>query len=803
MALGARNASGRAVRSASRSDPIGPTSDAANAAPMSAKSTPCGEDAEEAEHGSGVTLAAHHVPLSPPTRVSYFSPEVALALDPARAAALLRALDAPRLAALARRRDPLVLARALWARPLPWVVADALDDLARLATPLGRDALLEAARDTRTPCDGWEERSPADVAARLLEDRIGNHRCLVRAHMRLGRMLPDRPTYELRGAAPRKVPSTAALAGALERVAGAGSEAWVSEDDEGTIHAVVIYPAPAERAWSPGRGGALVRPARADAFRFLVSDARLQVTTARPQRLDAYAAAWGSALYGEPREPRFFLAAPSLTLKPLQGLGSKGLAGAALPPDVTRARVIACQLDTGEAERLEARGPGALAKLAPHLRAGGYLTRATIRFDVFGEIRPIDAVVELPHRLEIGPGGAAAAGTRAARVVRAALGRLGLLSPGAIADDVTTLLPLVHAEWRWRAIVGDDGLAAMRQASLFDVVAAEKTRRAAVEAMRRAGRSAVAFALYRPMQTRGEIDPTASKAERRLAKALLDADRAMTDATDYYVIPEDWAIPAVTLRKHEMVMLRLALARVVAKARRELGLERAGERKPKVPKGVWWVGDLRVASGVARFFYVVRPAIDEREKAALAKAIARAAGFKRAVALVPRGRKLGQGLVEVELGVKEQLGAASWRGKLAEAVGELGVADEVEPWRMVSEDVDVVVDARRAKVWIRGVEQTRMGESGVRMILALARRGDGKVVPTGEVEKEMSKRPSPGAAKAAARKIPGWVEESFAAARTPVPEEIRAQGVVRWIANRGWTLQGKGVVVEGGEQVVG
>jgi hypothetical protein len=478
------------------------------------------------------------------TRVSYFSPELALALDRKRASALFTALEAPRLAALARRRgrDRLALARALWAKPLPWILADVLDDLARLGTCLGRDALVEAARDTHTPHEGWEDEAPLDVAARLLADRITQNRCLARAHLRLGRLLPERPTYELRGAAPRKVGSTRDLGDMLRSVAGGPwTEAWVSEDEEGTLHAALLYVAPAERTSTvePAKGPAgeaLRRVVRADAFRFLVSDARLLVTTARPQRLDAYAAAWGIALYCD---PRFFLRAPSLTLKPLQQLGRDGLAAVALPADVVRARVIACQLDTGDADRLEVRGPGALARIAPHVRAGGYLTRATIRFDVHGEIRPIDAVLEVPHRLEIGPGGAATAGTRAARVARKALSRLGLLSPGAIADDVTTLLPLVHAEWRWREIVGDDGLAAMTAAGLFELVAAEKTRRAAVEGMRRVGRSAVAFGLYRPMRSKGEIDPMAPKVQRDLVEAMIEADRVLTEHTEYYAVPED------------------------------------------------------------------------------------------------------------------------------------------------------------------------------------------------------------------------------------------------------------------------
>jgi hypothetical protein len=731
-----------------------------------------------------------------PTRLSYFSPELALAIDPACAAALFTALEAPRLAALARRRgrDSLALARALWAKPLPWVLADVLDELARLGTSLGRDALVEAARDTRAPHDGWEDEAPVDVAARLLADRIMQNRRLVRAHLRLGRLMPERPTYELRGAAPRKATSTRALGDALREVAGgAWSEAWVSEDEEGTLHAALLYTMPAERIWDADRKGprgeALRRVVRADAFRFLANDARLLVTTARPQRLDAYAAAWGAALYGD---ARFFLKAPSLTLKPLQRLGREGLSGVALPRDVVRARVIACQLDTGDADRLEVRGPGALARLAPHLRAGGYLTRATIRFDVFGEIRPIDAVLEVPHRLEIGPGGAATAGTRPARVVRDALAQIGLLSPGAIADDVTTLLPLVHAEWRWREIVGEEGLAAMTKAGLFEPVAAEKTRRAAVQGLRRVGRSAVAFGLYRPMQGKGTIDPTAPEVERNLVKAMIEADRVLTEHNEYYTVPEDWSIPAVTLRKSEMAMQRLVLARVVAKGRREMGIAR-GERGVKVPKGVCHVGDLRVDSGVVRFFYVVRAAVGEKERAALGRGILRATGFGRAVALVPKGRKLGRDFVEIELDVREQLGAAGWRDKLAEAVAALGIAGEIEAWRLAGEGVRVVVDARRERVALDGVPLVKMAESGVRLLRALA--GRKAAVPTKETDRVISgARQTDGTTRDTVYKMRRWIAESFEAAGKAVPADVEENGLVTFVKGEGWRLTWKGEV---------
>ena len=174
--------------------------------------------------------------MPPPTRLAFFSPELTFVLDPSCARGLFAAVDAHGLAdtAVANPDDPFALARVLWGKPIPLRVADALDELARLGTPAGRDALIEAARDTGAPHDTWEDEAPLDVAARLLAERANHHDVLVRAHLRLARLLPERPTYELRGASARKVPALRPLREALCAVAGAGwSDVWVHEDDDG------------------------------------------------------------------------------------------------------------------------------------------------------------------------------------------------------------------------------------------------------------------------------------------------------------------------------------------------------------------------------------------------------------------------------------------------------------------------------------------------------------------------------------------------------------------------------------------
>jgi hypothetical protein len=727
-----------------------------------------------------------------PTRVVYFSPELAAALSPDRARALFAACGAKALAAtaaaLADGRDPLELAGCLWAKPVPFLLADRLDLVTRFCTGAGRDAFAEAARGMVPDTSSWSDEGPVDLAARLVIEPIVGSVLVARARLRLARLPPDRSTYELRASDWRPV-RAAALAEQLQAVVGgAWGEVWVHEDEDGTVHAVLLYAAPAEdgcdvrprppRARSGGAGGAPAstrapgplragrRVLRADAFRFTKGDApRLVVTTARPMLLDAYAAAWGRALADD---EGFFPDAPSLTLKPLQALGARGLAAAALPKGLAHAAVIACQLDTGEADRVEVRGRDVLARLAPHLREGGYLARATLRFDVEGEEHPVDAIIELPNKLTIGAPDASAGGSRGARLVRAALAGLGVLSPGAIADDVTTLLPLVHPEWRWRQLVGDAGLDAMRAAGVLAAVRGEDVRRPATLALRRAGRSVIAYRVYPPKVGGPETLPILAAA--------------------YYGVAEDWALPAMPLDVSALAMLRLRLDAIVAHGARAMGLTRT--RKPAVPKGVLWVGDLRVASGVVRFFIVVRATTGDRDRTTLGKAITRATGFGRAVVLVPRGRKLGRDFVEVELDVAEQLGAASWRPKLAEAVAALGIEDEVPVELLVPEGVRLVVDTRRERVILDGVPLVKLGDSAYRMLLTLAVRGKGgEVVPGRELDRAISgARGTDGAARMASFHLRRWVDESFASAGRAVPADVMETGLVVAVGRKGWKL---------------
>ncbi|HEY6459970.1 MAG TPA: hypothetical protein VIY73_07450 [Polyangiaceae bacterium] len=745
-------------------------------------------------------------PPPPPTRLALFSPEVSLVADPARLRAFLAASVAPELARLVTR-DRKATARALWGTRMHLHVAELLARIARLATPAGRDALVEAARDVGRDHAGWADETPADLAVRVMTDAIVQHDVIRRADLRLQRRGVERPTYEVSAREAKRIPAAAgqatsrlrALAVALRDARGPGAgparagfaaDAWVLEDeDTGDLHATVVRPG--TRGEAP----------RADAFRFRVSEGRLATTAAHPQWLDAYAAAWGAALYDDPGF--FAVRVPSVTIEPLHELGAAGLAAATdrgkLVPGVPRVRVVGCHLETGDGHRVEAHGPDAFARIAPHLRGGGHLLRATVRVDVGGEQGGVDCVLQPPHRVDVGWGGVAHASANGPRLAREVLVRLGLLSPRFFEDDIATMRPLLQPDARWVLLVGNDGYNSMCESGLLEYVKGRETTRVLLTEHFHFGGAAVAFPLFEPVTplpgSDAPIDPHAPEHEKRLVYALRAATDDMVARTKYYVVPDDPALLAVSVRQTDMTMQRLSLGALLRKARKEMGLTR-GER-PKLPQGVLWVGEMAVEGGVVRFFYVVRATTEDKERRAIGKAITRAVGFGRPVVLVPKGRGLRRDFVEIELTVKEQVGADGWRGKVAEAVKALGIEDRVAPELVAPAGARLVVDMRRQRVILDGVPLVRLPENGYKLLRLLAESSSiADTVSTHETDKAISgARQTPGATRYTVFKLREWVERSFADAGRKVPADVRKHGVVRAVGRKGWRLTVKAAAV--------
>ena len=160
-------------------------------------------------------------------------------------------------------------------------------------------------------------------------------------------------------------------------------------------------------------------------------------------------------------------------------------------------------------------------------------------------------------------------------------------------------------------------------------------------------------------------------------RELLAFAEAMSAATAFYVVPDDWSIAAVTVTQDQMAMLRLSLGALLRKVRREMGITRGdGAKRPKLPKGVLWVGELAVEGGVVKFFYVVRAARGEGARRHRARG-REGAGSGARWCSCRRDARSERGYVELELAVAEQLGAAGWGGKMREAVKALGLEEQV------------------------------------------------------------------------------------------------------------------------------
>jgi hypothetical protein len=700
----------------------------------------------EAENGvgDGDTFA----PVNP---LFFIHPELALAIPLPLWRSLFAAFQFVPSPPLPRSLTPLAHARALWGIRLPPPFVALLSDLSTLATASGREALLEAAADIDFPTPNWDAIAPAELAATLLLRHTLRKKpaddltpLFERAFTRLARRFVDRIPYEILATSAQRVPSTAKLPAALRAVvSGPWSDVWSAEDDDGNLHIAVLYAAPAAADHDVSATGptlATRRALRADVLRLDVADGRLRIETARPPLVWSYAAAIGTALYGD---AHFFSSRPSFTLKPLQLLGAAGFRDAKVP--ALSHMVVGLQWDTGDDARFEGRSTDALASFEAHTRiTGGYIVRATIRFDFRGAPRPVDVYLELPYRLSFSD-------PRFEPQCRAALAALGIFQPGSVPDDATTLWPCEHAEWRFREAVGHAAFEVGLAAGLFTRV---KGGRVASAEYRHLGRGYRAFDLP-------------SEPKKR------------------YALGDDPSVRAVTVAEPAMMVLRFNRDAFVKKGCDELGLD--GAPRPKeLPPEVLVLGTLTVPSARLFFVYVMAPPTTVATRASLKAAIERAAGLALVVTFVPTGRGFGAGRVELELEVAEQLGCATWKGKTRAALEQLGLASEVEATRIAASDARVVVRVPTGYLAIDGLVLEGVADSVVLFVAELV-RAKGAIIKSATMEHALSPaRMAPGAATAAKKKLDAAMEKACARAKRPMPSDW--DDLVQWVKNKGWRL---------------
>ena len=681
-------------------------------------------------------------------RLVFFPPSVSLALSPARFHAFLSAHSAPRPLLLLAKPAPslLPLARALFAAPLPDPLADALDLLARFATPSGKRALLDAADALSLSLALPDARSlpPADLAAHVLTARTTDprfHGVLRRALLALAELGEPTFAYERVAHEPRRARDAAEALPDLRAFAAersAWSEVFLHEDDAGTFDGALLSLEGDHVAFDldPAHGP---RPRscaalRTDRFRLDVAGGRIEVWTDHPHDVRAVTAALARAFFGD---AAFFSERPAFTTRPLEMFGHLGLAAARLPAPVTRVRVIACTKELVGEGRQRATGSRALTLLAQGALSGGYLPEVTLRFDIAGEETPVDVEVRLPGRF-------ACSAPKWEPLVREAMIALGILAPGQLADDAWSLFPVRHPAWRLREALGTDAVDALLAKK---VLARVVSRNVTTEDLRGQGSNLLAFPV-----------PGESGAS--------------------YAIPSDPSVPPRDVTARDREVLELDLAKLAVLRGKEMKLD--GKARVRADGASLFHGELRARETSLHFVSVLRAPPGPAEREGLVKEIVAEAFPAHVALLVPRGRAWGSGLFEVEVDGLVEGGTAI----VERAVTLARLTDDVDPWRLTN--APLVVHRKTRRVWFKETLMA-LADSGYAMLEGLALRA-GETVSAREVCKWISPaRDDLKAAKTTRPRLVRWMETSFVDAGKKVPiAEI--ERVVEVDGKRGYRL---------------
>jgi hypothetical protein len=680
----------------------------------------------------------------------FLPPDLTLVVSLARLRALLTTFGWPR--GLAKGASHRLIARFLFGGAIAGDLADALEEIARLASDDGRRALVEAARALGVDTKKWPlDEGGADLAAYVVLARAKRDRhaarVITRAHIRLNRLYAPRMSYDLATSLPpRETGGDAALANLLGKVAGeALDDVWHARDDAGRLHVAVIYAAPGVAEVIDGRR-TVIRALRSDTMWIDFGDKRAAITTATPESLPRYGEVVGEHAWGDAQA---LLARPSITFKPPQERGAKAVSDAVLPQGVRKIEVTAWLWDSGEGTRTEVRGDGdALAAAVDLVRvSGGYFRRLNVRVWIDGAPYPVDVVMQLPNVVRFSD-------SRWETPARAAVASLGLFAPGAVPDDAWTLAPFVHPEWRWRLVLGD---------------------------------AAVDLLLKKKMLLRVATKKVASAEYRALAWSVSTHD-VPGEPEVKYAVTEDRSVGARDVPEEARVMLRLDVTGVGDAMRGAVG----SAKPAKAIADAVDLGELATSEGVVRVAYAMT-----RPTKALVEAVRRACGVKATpVLLVPEGRRVeALGFAQVELAIAEQHGTvdgATLRARIGEALD----LDELRGERptAIADAADLVVEEATGRVWLFGVAMTEMPSRGEKMIAVLVDAGDRAVLA-----KEAGSAISPSAADAdvVGRKvrklIDPWVAASFHRAGRPVPREL-AGGLIVTDPRGGYRLVVRGIV---------
>ena len=164
----------------------------------------------------------------------------------------------------------------------------------------------------------------------------------------------------------------------------------------------------------------------------------------------------------------------------------------------------------------------------------------------------------------------------------------------------------------------------------------------------------------------------------------------------------------------------------------------------------------------------------------------RAAGASHVVVLLPEGRSLG-GEVEIGLTVAELFGEGAIAAKvLAGVEKKKGLKRAVvPPWRLAAPGVRFVGEERTGRIWFDGHELA-LPDSARKLLLGGARGGGSPVHPTTLARQVSPKRGDDGVVRQTVRRLPAWIEESFAAQGKKAPPE--AKTLLEYVRKKGWRM---------------
>jgi hypothetical protein len=686
-----------------------------------------------------------------PRPLLFLPPRLPLSISRPRFTALLQSLRSPvpqPVLSCLPSLSGVDLARTFWGVPASPSLTETADLLDLLSTPEGATAIADASRAARRPLP--LRLAPADLAAVLLTRHATDPALyapvLARALLPFARIVPTVLPLELVARAPRAAADPSLLTRALETLLTPRrflAAFHATDDATASIHIAILRRASARAALAPANESRILRrDVVVDTLRIDVPDGRVVIhcdpDDDRARLETAYAAAVATSLFND---PSFFADAPAYTCKPVVLLGSEGLA-ARRPPGVSRIRVVDITWDDGEGTTHNAHGSDALAAFERLGGArGGYVREMTYRLDAPVSPHPVDVTVHLPDR-------ALYRSARHERLAREALASIGSLTPGAVADDSYTLAPWIHAEWRWRKVLGD---ALFERMAAAKVLVRVKTRMVGDPAMGKYGWSYVAFDLR-------------------------------TEPGKQYAVAMDRRLPSRDLEGDHRRMWRLDPAAVGRALARELGTD------PAPPDAT--IGDAAIDLGTVRgeiglrFMAVLRspgPSV-----ATLVEAMVRAAGTSHLVVLLPDGRTIGgAGVVEIGLGLAELFGQQPIASQVFARVVQKKGDDSVARWRLAAPDTRFVADAKTGRMWLDRCELT-LPESGARILRRTAREG-GRPVQTNILAHEVSPhRGDDAVIRQTTPRLGAWIRDSFAARGLKAPDD--ADDIVAFVPKKGWRM---------------